>query len=384
MSKLKKIPIIMSIVVLGLILLNSMLFTMVPIDKIGVKINKWGGIVEQDYTVGLKFSLIGIYEWKFLDATTQFINFSKHEKGADPLIIRTEDNNEVYIDVTVPYKIIKGEGYKLVKGGLEKTYKDRVELITKSVLRSELANLSLTSKKEKERQLKERARRSNTQKPNDNNIPQKVITDDKKETIIDTDYREKIAKEALEKLNIKLKKVHVKADYILIRSFYFINKKVERTIQEKQYLRQEKLLKQAQLRENEAKLATNKIETEIVNAEKAEIENGNKRIEELKSKYEIQIAQIEREKNNYDKRVRAEGDAKRAIFESEGRLKMAKADALKIQLEAKLLKSKGGKIFIAKQVAENLDMGEVWLNSNTKNPLNMISLKSLLNIVTPK
>jgi hypothetical protein len=204
------------------------------------------------------------------------------------------------------------------------------------------------------------------------------------DTIIDTDYREKIAKEALKKLNIKLKKVHVKADYVLIRSFYFINKKVERTIQEKQYLRQEKLLKQAQLRENEAKLATNKIETSIVNAEKAEIENGNKRIEELKSKYEIQIAEIERTKNNYDKKVRAEGDAKRAILESQGRLKMAKADALKIKLEAKLLKSKGGKIFIAKQVAENLDVGEVWLNSNTKNPLNIVSLKSLLNLVTPK
>ncbi len=347
MSKLKKIPIILSIILLALILLNSMLFTMVPIDKIGVKINKWGGIVEQDYNVGLKFSLIGIYEWKFLDATTQFVNFSKSERGSDPLIIRTEDNNEVYIDVTIPYKIIKGEGYKLVKGGLEKTYKDRVELISKSILRSELAKLS----------------------PNH---------------IISTDFREKVAKEALGKLNVKLKKVHVKADYILIRSFYFINKKVERTIQEKQYLRQEKRLKEAQLRENDAKLATSKIETEITNAEKAEIENGNKRIEELKSKYELQIAEIERTKNNYDKKVRAEGDAQRAILESQGRLKMAKADALKIKLEAKLLKSKGGKIFIAKQVAENLDMGEVWLNSNTKNPLSIVSLKSLLNLVTPK
>ena len=347
MNVLKKIPIIFSIVLLAIILLNNMLFTMVPVDKIGVKINKWGGIVEKDYDVGLKFSLVGIYEWKFLDKTTQFVNFSKSEKYSQPLIIRTEDNNEVYIDVTIPYKIINGEGYKIVKGGLEKTYKDRVELISKSVLRAELAKLS----------------------PNH---------------IINTDFREKIAKEALKKLNEKLKKVHVKADYVLIRSFYFTNKKVERTIQEKQYLRQEKLLKEAQLRENNAKLATNKIETEIINAEKAEIENGNKRIEELKAKYELEIAQIEREIKNYDKKVRAEGDAQRAILESEGKLKMAKAEALKIKLEANLLKSKGGKIFIAKQVADNLNIGDVWLNSNIRNPLNMVSLKALLGLVTPK
>jgi hypothetical protein len=364
MSKLKKIPIILSIILLSMILLNSMLFTMVPIDKIGVKINKWGGLVKEDYKVGLHFSIVGIYEWKFLDATTQFIDFNKDVKGTEPLIIRTEDNNEVYIDVTVPYKIIKNEAYQLVKGGLEKTYKDRVELIVKSVLRSELANLSLTGQNKK-----------NKDGSNDVNVDN---------SIINTDYREKIAAEALIKLNEKLKKVHVRADYILIRSFYFINKKVERTIQEKQYLRQEKLLKEAQLRENDAKLATSKIETEIVNAEKAEIENANKGIEELKATYEIKIAEIEREKNNYDKRVRAEGDAKRAISESKGRLEMAKADALKIQLEAKLLKSRGGKIFIAKQVAENIDIGEIWLNSNINRPLDTISLESLLRLVTPK
>jgi len=346
MNKLKKIPIIIAVIFLAAIILNNMLFKMVPIDKIGIKINKWGGLVEEDYGVGLKFSLIGIYEWKFLDATTQFINFSKNEKGADPLIIRTADNNEVYVDVTIPYRIIRGNGFNLVKGGLEETYKDRVELISKSVLRSELAKLS----------------------------PKKIIS---------TEFREEVAAGALIKLNEKLKKVHVKADYVLIRSFYFLNKKVESTIQEMQYLRQEKLLKDAQLKENNAKLDTSKIQTEIINAEKAEIENGNKKIEELKSKYEIQIAELERKKNNYDKRVRAEGDAKRAVLESQGKLKMAKADALKIQLEAKLLKSKGGKIFIAKQVAENIDLGNIKLNSNSKNPLKVISLKNLLNLVSP-
>ncbi len=357
MSKIKKIFIVIAVILFAIILFNSLLFTMVPFDKIGVKINKFGGLVEEDYHLGLKFSLVGVYDWKFLDATTQFVHFSKDEKGVDPLIIRTQDNNEIYIDVTVPYKIIKGDAYKLVKGGLEKTYQDRVKLIIKSVLRSELAKLSLTGGKHNK---------------------------DMNNSIINTSYREQIAEKTLNILNKKLKGVYVKADYVLIRSFYFINKKVERTIQEKQYLRQEKLLKEAQLRENNAKLITNKLETEIINAEKAEVENGNKKIEELKSTYEIQIAEIERQKNNYDKKVRSEGEAKRAILESEGRLKMANAEALKIKLEAELLRSKGGKIFIAKQVAENVNLGDIFLNSNTKNPLDMISLKKLLDLVSPK
>jgi len=370
MSLFKKIPIIISVILLALILLNGILFTMVPIDKIGVKINKWGGLVKEDYGVGLKFSLIGIYEWKFLDATSQFVNFSKNERGSDPLIIRTIDNNEVYIDVTVPYKIIKGEGYKLVEGGLEQTYKDRVELITKSVLRSELANLSLTGKKLKGK------------KPEDT-LSDVDISHLKDNSIINTHFREKIAKEALIKLNLKLKKVHVKAGYVLIRSFYFINRKVESTIQDMQYLRQGKLLKDAQLKENDAKIATSEIETQIINAEKSEIENGNKKIEELKKKYEIIIAKIQTEKNNYDKKIRSQGDSQRAILEAKGRLEMSKAEALKTKLEAKILRSKGGRIFIAKEAAKNLDLGHIKLNSNSKNPLGVISLKNLLKLVSP-
>ncbi len=344
---MKKTPIIIAVSVLALLFLNKLFFTTVPVGKIGIKINTWGGLVEEDFEAGLHFSLVGVHEWRLLNKTTIFLHFSQTGDEGEALIIRTKDNNEVYLDVSIPYKIVSGNAHKLIKGGLERTYQDRMKIITKSVLRAELARLSPS-------------------------------------VIIQTDLREKIAEETLPILNEKLAEINIQAEAILIRSFNFINEKVEKTIQEKQYLRQEKLLKDAQVLENQAKLETNKLETEIVNAEKEETADSNKRIQELESKYKIILTKIEAEKNESEKRTRAEGDAERAVLESQGELFIAEAEALKIKLEADILKSKGGKIFIAKQAAENINLRNIQLNSNMKNPLETISLQNLLKLVQPE
>ncbi|MBN2695042.1 hypothetical protein JXR93_10290 [bacterium] len=344
---MKKIIIIIAISIIGLIFLNKLFFTTVPVGKVGIKINTWGGLVEEDFEAGLHFALVGVHEWRYLNKTTMFLHFSQSGDEGEPLIIRTKDNNEIYLDVSIPFKIIKGHAHKLIKGGLERTYQDRMKIITKSVLRAELAKLSPS-------------------------------------IIIQTDLREQIAEETLPILNEKLAEINLQAEAILIRSFNFINEKVEKTIQEKQYLRQEKLLKDAQVLENQAKLETNKLETEILNSEKEESEAGNKRIQELQSQYKIVLTKIEAEKNEYEKRTRAEGDAERAVLESQGELFIAESEALKIKLEADILKSKGGKIFIAKQAAENININSLKLNSNIKNPLEIISLKNLLKLVQPE
>ncbi len=341
-----KIPMIVALSMLGIFFFNKLFFTPVPLGKIGIKINKWGGIVDEDYNVGYHFSVIGIHEWKLVDKSTKILNFSQATDEGESLIVRTKDNNEVYIDVSIPYRIIEGKGNLIISGGLEKTYVDRMKLIAKSILRAELAQLSPAN-------------------------------------IIQTDIREEITKNTLPLLNEKLKEIHLVADGILIRGFSFTNDKVEKTIQEKQYLIQEKLLKEAQIRENKAQLETNKLETEIVNAEKKETEDWNKKIQELESEYKIKLTELNAQKITYDKKVRAEGDAQKDILFAEGNLALSKAEALKIKLESDVLRSRGGQIFIAKQAAENLNITKIKLNSNMRNPLDFISLKNMLKLIQP-
>ena len=59
-----------------------------------------------------------------------------------PLSIRTRDNNETSIEITVPYRIREGEGHALVAMGLRTGYRTRVNETVKNVLRTELAQLS--------------------------------------------------------------------------------------------------------------------------------------------------------------------------------------------------------------------------------------------------
>ena len=126
----------------------------------------------------------------------------------------------------------------------------------------------------------------------------------------------------------------------------------------------------------------NKLETEIVNAEKKETEDWNKKIQELESEYKIKLTELNAQKITYDKKVRAEGDAQKDILFAEGNLAISKAEAIKIKLEAQVLRSKGGQIFIAKEAAENLNITKIKLNSNMRNPLDFISLKNMLKLFT--
>ncbi|MBI4641370.1 MAG: hypothetical protein HY731_11790, partial [Candidatus Tectomicrobia bacterium] len=313
----------------------------VDVDQIGVRLNKWGGgVVPYDFGNGIHFGISGIHEWKFLDKTLQFLDFSSEpDAESKTLEIRTEDNNIAYIDVSIPYRIKEGGGHKIIEGGLELSYRDRMRSTATSILRVELARMSSIE-------------------------------------LQSTDIRQETSEKALPLLNKTLEQFHLAAEKILIRGVQF-NPEYEGKLQDKQYFTQLARLNTAKKDEQEAIQETDTIEKQIVAAEKKKIEEWNKRIQEKTSEYQILLANIDAATLTYDKRVRADGDAERIIRDAEGRLALEKAEALKTTLESQALNTIGGKLFVALEAAKRLNIEEILVNANAEDPFEVLNIHKL-------
>lgn len=311
-------------------------FKKVEPGVIGVRQNRWGGggIYDQDFESRLVVGITGIHRWHYLPRKTHFLHFNAASKATrdeisevvPPLEIRTRDGNPVTIELSIPYRIREGEGHKIVREGQKSTYRGRVKSVVADVLRIQLAELS----------------------------PEEMVV---------TERRLQRASEALGVLNEELKKYHVVAEKILIRKISFAPN-YEQKLQEKQYLNQKANLDVA-LREQAD-------EEKVVNLKEAEIQadmrelnqEWEKKLQVLRSDFQVQIARIRSEGELNAERIRAEGDKERIIAQARGRLALDQAEALRDELRNAALSSYGGRILLALDAVDKLNMPEVTLNSD--------------------
>lgn len=331
---MKKFLVLFIVLVLGLFVAPAVLMERVPPAKIGVKQVMWGGggILAKDYDTGFHLGITGLHKWYMLDKRTHFVSFAELDYRINPtnnrpsLEIRTRDNNTAIVDVTVTYKIIAGEANEIVKNGQIEVYRDRVMSTVEGVLREELAQL-------------------------------------RSEDFYSTDVRDKRAKETLPVLAKALAAYHVAPEDILIRAMQF-PEGYEQKLQDKQLTLQKTLLFTAQERVENQLQVTGKMEKEIEAAEKELRGDWDKRIQTARSENEVKIAEITGDAGKYDKRVRAEAEADYETAVAEGRLALDTSEALRNDLRNRALDTLGGRIFLARQAAENLQIDSVTLNSN--------------------
>lgn len=334
---------IIILIVVVLPVVSMVLFERVPPMDIGVRQAMWGGsgLSQEDFTTGTYLGVSGVHKWHFLSRRTHFLHFTqggssqssvRTERGVEttmfypPMELRTKDNNQISIDVTVPYHILPGEGWMIVKESRKDQYRGLVKRTVENVLRSELPELS-------------------------------------SEDLQSTDKRLAQAEAVLPSLNEQLKEFHVEADSILIRRVQF-ESEYEAKLQEKQYFTQKALLDSAFALQADEERVTNSIEKQIGAVIKAKTADWDKRLQEQSSDYEVKIAVIDAGARVYESRVRAEGDAEQVRLAAEGQLAVDKAEALRNELRNAILNSKGGRIFLALQAADNLRIPKIVLNSN--------------------
>jgi regulator of protease activity HflC (stomatin/prohibitin superfamily) len=345
------VVVMLSIVIL-LPLLFMLFFQRVVPTEIGVKQHLFGdvGVIPEDYEAGFHVGVTGVHRWYFLPRNTHFLHFVT-DAGRDtlttewepPLSIRTRDNNETTIEITVPYRIRDGEGHAIVAMGLRTGYRGRVNETVKNVLRTELAQLS-------------------------------------SEDYQDTDIRLGRAQAVLPLLNEQLAKFHVEALAILVRKVSF-QPEYEEKLQEKQYLQQKANLDRAQgLVANEEKV-TNSIEKQIGAAEVKLTAEWDKRFQEERGKYEVAIAEIAAQAQVYQSQTRADADARLVGLVAQGQLALDQARALRDQLRNQALGTRGGRIFLALQAAQNLKVESVMLDSSDPRVPILLDLDELTTVL---
>jgi regulator of protease activity HflC (stomatin/prohibitin superfamily) len=343
---------------LGLALfLMTALFDRIEPGQIGVRQSVWGGsgVKAEDFEPGFHWGVSGVHKWHLLDRRTHFLTFSeksgqsgfsrKHRNSQEepPLEIRTSDNNPVTVDVTVTYRIIPGEAHLIVSEGMKLIYMERVASTVRGVLREELAKL----------------------------VP---------EDFVDTDIRLKLAAEALPILEQNLSSYHVRPETILIRAVRFLES-YEEKLQAKQLTQQlSELAKSLRNVEDQLKI-TGTIEKETEALEKEARAEWNKKLQEAQSNNEVLVAEILAQAKIYENQVRPRADAAYETLIAEGKLAIAKSEALRDELRNAALDSLGGRILQARDAAENLQFESVTLNSNDPSVPSVIEIDKLVKLL---
>lgn len=356
---MKLIKLIVGLVLLGCLalFLTSSLFERIEPSEIGVKQNMWGsgGVIAEDHLVGFHWGVTGIHIWHRLDRRTHFLTFSepssqsgyskKHlnSQEENPLEIRTRDNNPVSVDVSVAYHIIEGEAHRIVAEGLKTDYRERVASKVKGVLREELARL----------------------------VP---------EDFVNTDIRLELAAGVLPILRESLATYHVEPESILIRAVRFLDT-YEQKLQDKQLTQQLTELAKSKRLVEDAMKATGIIEMETIAMEKEARAEWDKKLQDARSSNEVEVATIMAEANIYDNQVRPRADATYETLIAEGKLAIAKAEALRDELRNEALDSLGGKILQARDAAENLTFESITLNSNDPSVPSVIEIDKLVDLL---
>lgn len=349
----------------------------VPLGTIGVRSSNMSGVLEADLEPGWTLNITGMHALTLLPSSYLFLDYGS-EDGREGLQIRTRDNNNVFVDVTVPYRIKPGEAHQIMKAGNHVDtgngmfrFQRLAQETTVSVLREGLANLTSAD-------------------------------------FYHADTRLKVGSETLDRLNQELAPLHLEAQAVLIRAVTF-REEYEKQLQQIQLNEQNKLLDGARekVAKQQQELDNYELETNaLANAlqqdwikrqadlerayqvgfvdtkgdstpgsarralralsdeERAQLRTETGRVldiddpEKLSEGYLLGIKNIEAETLEYRQRIGAEADGVSQRLIAEGAAEVA---AVQGEFEAKLnalLGSPAGRAYVAYKSAENVKFAE--------------------------
>ena len=98
----------------------------------------------------------------------------------------------------------------------------------------------------------------------------------------------------------------------------------------------------------------------------------------------MRLAEVLGNARKTDQEVRANADADYETMIAEGKLALDKAEALRNSLRNQALDTRGGRIHLARQAAENLNIDSVTLNSNDPSIPTIIDIPTLVELLVGK
>lgn len=326
-------------------------FQRVPPSQIGVRARNFseGGIDARDYAMGLYFSVRGLDDWHFVDASTQMLAFGWESEGGEhpALEVRVRDGNLANVGLSIPYRVKRGEAHRIVADGLRTAYRDRVRATVEKLASIDLAAF-------------------------------------RSEDLMSTETRAAWCEAILPRINAELAPLHVEAESVLVTQVFF-GVEYEKKLQQKQLARQSGLLEASRTEVERQRGKNQTAEQEIGLAENTIRAAADARIAARYAEGRAKIVALESEARDYDRRRRAEAQAQADRLVAEGELALAKVESLQAELEVALHEGESGRLLLAKQAAENLNLKSVVLNSNDPRVPNVLDLEALVELlVGPK
>jgi regulator of protease activity HflC (stomatin/prohibitin superfamily) len=296
----------------------------VPPHRIGVRKSVEGGVAEEDFMPGWHLSLPFLHSWYQLDGVLQYMEF--HDDSATALEVRTKENNIIYIDCVIVFRIKPGEAWKIVREGFADSYPNKVRSAASGELREVLADLTSVD-------------------------------------VQDPEKREAATLKALPRLNEAVAQYHIEVTHVTVRAIRF-RPQYEEKLQNKQFFVVQGKLDEALQRQSKAAQETETLEKTVDKDIALKTEEWNAKIETERKLREVEIADITAQAMAYDRTKRAEADAIYVKALAEGDLAEAKAQALGEKLRSEALVSKAGLTFSAIEAVRAFKLGDMLLNSS--------------------
>ncbi|HEV8111297.1 MAG TPA: SPFH domain-containing protein [Planctomycetota bacterium] len=319
----------------------------IPPGTIGVRQFEFGGrgLAERDHAPGIAFSLPLLESWHRLDGTTQVLAFGWESEGGDfPVLdLRTREGTVVKVGAAIVHRIRSGEAWQIVRDGQKMTWPRRVRTAAEDELARAVARLSAAE-------------------------------------LCDSDVRARCAGEVAEALDRELAPDHVTVERVLLTQVWF-GPVHEKKLQAKQLLAQQELLQRAagDVEAQRSRLAIR--EQEIENGLAARASDWDRRIAERTAQGRSEIAALQSATKTYDRTHRAKAQADHARLVLEGDQLVARSESLKEGLMRKALATAGGRLWLAREAAENLNIRQVTLNSNDPSVPSVIDLDAIVKLL---
>jgi regulator of protease activity HflC (stomatin/prohibitin superfamily) len=337
------------IVILAVLLISAIGLALsiekVPVDRVGVKILQigGGGVIEEDFAPGYVLCVPGLHRIELLDSTLQFYTIAEDGDTGHALNLRGSDQFITKVDVTIVYRLKPGEAHKaLLRHGGSEAFKKRLHSFAHNDLVAELGKLET-------------------------------------EDFYNVSKRAGQSQKALLRMNEHLTGEHIEVIDVLIRKLEY-DQDFEAKLLDKQLLEQKQQLEVSKAGLEKEKETTEKIRkgTEAqVAATLQELESESK---VRAATAEAQVAQIEADAEFFAKSLLASAENYKRQKVAEGELLRTQAKAKGDEALNKAYSGFGGELYLVRQMVDQLEFGDIEVNTNRVNPFAVDELLEMLGV----
>ena len=325
---------VISLIVLGLL---SLCIQKVPLHRVGVVIDNFGGgVAQEDREPGYIWIWPGAQTLALWDPTIQVIHLDLGPEGDKRVHIRGKDQYTTELDMTVLFRISRdAEGRTHAWRAAKKLGSmDRLrEIVTR----------------------------------NSNKVIWEVMSDLATEDFYDVSVRNAHAQRARDTLAADLEAEGVDVLDVLVRKIDY-DASFEARLLEKQLLEQDQLLQSSLAKAEAEKQITEKIEKETGAMVKKISEEREKEVKTIFAEKEKTLREIEGDVSLYTMQISSEAERYETEKVAGGRLLLARARAKGEEAINKAYQQSGGDFLLGKKMVEAIDFGDIEINTNQWNP----------------